>query len=382
MSRLEELIRELCPDGVEYRKIGSIAKVLRGKRLTKNQLAADNKYPVYHGGLEPLGFYKEKNRDADTTMVINVGASAGTVGFCDKDFWSSDGCYCISHNDVTVPKFIYLALSCQEKYIVSRVRHAGIPTLDAKVIEELSIPVPPIEVQREIVRILDKFTTLTAELTAELTARQKQYNYYREKLLTYNEDVRWLTIADVCRKVVSGGTPQAGNPEYYGGNIPWLRTQEIDWHDICDTSIKITEAGLSNSSAKWIPANCVIVAMYGATAAKVAINKIPLTTNQACCNLEIDNTIALYRYVFHWLCKEYMTLKSLGQGSQSNINAQTVKNYKIPVPPLAVQQRIVNILDRFDAICNDFTSGLPAEIEARKKQYEYYRDKLLTFREV
>ena len=119
--------------------------------------------------------------------------------------------------------------------------------------------------------------------------------------------------------------------------------------------------------------------MYGATAAKVAINKIPLTTNQACCNLEIDENKALYRYVFHWLCKEYMNLKLLGQGSQSNINSQTVKQYKIPLPPLEEQQHIVDILDRFDTLCNDLTSGLPAEIEARQKQYEYYRDKLLTF---
>ena len=121
--------------------------------------------------------------------------------------------------------------------------------------------------------------------------------------------------------------------------------------------------------------------MYGATAAKVAINKIPLTTNQACCNLEIDETKALYRYVFHWLCKEYWSLKALGQGSQSNLNAQTIKQYIIPLPPLPEQRRIVSILDRFDALCNDLTSGLPAEIAARQKQYEYYRDKLLTFPE-
>ena len=194
-------------------------------------------------------------------------------------------------------------------------------------------------------------------------------------------DVVWRTLGGICKKVVSGGTPQAGNPEYYGGTIPWLRTQEVGWKDITDTAVKITEAGLNASSAKWIPENCVIVAMYGATAAKVAINKIPLTTNQACCNLEIDEKQALYRYVFHWLCKEYFSLKALGQGSQSNINAQTIKQYKIPVPSLEVQAKIVNVLDNFDAICSDLNIGLPAEIEARQKQYEFYRDKLLTFKE-
>lgn len=189
MSKLNELINQYCPNGVEYRKIGDIAKVLRGKRLTKDQLSEENEFPVYHGGLEPLGFYSEKNRAANTVMIINVGASAGTVGFCDREFWSSDGCFCISHNEVTIPKYIYLALSSQERYIVSKVRHAGIPTLDAKIVEEMLIPVPPIPVQREIVRILDHFAELTIQLRKELeeeyNARQKQYEYYRDKLLTF-----------------------------------------------------------------------------------------------------------------------------------------------------------------------------------------------------
>ena len=121
--------------------------------------------------------------------------------------------------------------------------------------------------------------------------------------------------------------------------------------------------------------------MYGATAAKAAINAIPLTTNQACCNLEIDSSKALYKYVFYWFTKEYEHLKSMGQGSQNNINSKTVKDYKIPIPSLDKQKKIVELLDIFDSVCNDITSGLPAEIEARHKQYVYYRDKLLTFKE-
>ncbi len=192
--------------------------------------------------------------------------------------------------------------------------------------------------------------------------------------------MEWKKIEDVCINISSGGTPSTAKLEYYGGNIPWLRTQEVDWKDIYDTDIKITEEGLNNSSAKWIPANCVIIALYGATAAKAAINRIPLTTNQACCNLEVDETLATYRYVFHWICKEYKNLKSLGEGSQSNINGQKVKKYKIPIPPLPEQERIVAILDKFDALVNDISVGLPAEIEARRKQYEHYRGKLLNFK--
>jgi type I restriction enzyme S subunit len=169
------------------------------------------------------------------------------------------------------------------------------------------------------------------------------------------------------------------NRDYYLGDVPWLRTQEVDWNEINDTSVKITEEALNSCSAKWIKPNCVIVAMYGATAGKVAVNKIPLTTNQACCNLEIDSSVANYRYVYHWLCHRYTHLKSLGQGSQSNINATIIKDYPIPLPSLDEQKRIVSILDKFDSLCNSLTEGLPAEIELRKKQYEYYRDKLLAF---
>lgn len=121
--------------------------------------------------------------------------------------------------------------------------------------------------------------------------------------------------------------------------------------------------------------------MYGATAAKAAINKIPLTTNQACCNLEVNDEEALYRYVYQWVCCKYEILKALGQGSQNNLNAKQVKDFPIPLPSLPEQQRIVDVLDKFDALVNDISTGLPAEIEARRKQYEYYRDKLLTFEE-
>ena len=124
-----------------------------------------------------------------------------------------------------------------------------------------------------------------------------------------------------------------------------------------------------------IPVNCVIIAMYGATAAKCCINKIPLCTNQACCNLEIDDTLALYKFVFYNICKEYEKLKSLGEGSQNNISGQKIKDYRIPIPSLAIQQSIVEKLDAFESLI----SSLKEEIALRQKQYEYYREKLLTF---
>ena len=197
---------------------------------------------------------------------------------------------------------------------------------------------------------------------------------YLERLLD-GETVEWKTLGEICEKVCSGGTPLTSHSKYYEGNIPWLRTQDIDWQEVHDTEIKITEEAIANSSAKLIPKNCIIVAMYGATAAKACINKIPLTTNQACCNLQIDEKQAHYKYAYYWICNEYERLRAQGEGSQSNLNAKKIKSYPIPVPPLHVQARIVEILDKFTQL----EAELEAELEARKKQYAYYRDQLLKF---
>ena len=191
------------------------------------------------------------------------------------------------------------------------------------------------------------------------------------------DGVEWTTIENVCVKISSGGTPKISNPGYYGGNIPWLRTQEVDFQNIFTTSIKITESGLANSSANWIPENCVIVAMYGATAAKVAINKIPLTTNQACCNLHINEQKASYQFVFYWLSSQYEILKSKGQGSQSNINQKTIRKFPLPIPPLPIQKEIVRILDTFTALEAKLETKLEVELDTRKKQYEHYRTVLI-----
>lgn len=253
---------------------------------------------------------------------------------------------------------------------------------------KIEIPIPPLNVQAEIVRILDAFTELTAELTAELVARKQQYAYYREQLFNAEDnDFEWKTLGEVTKKWYSGGTPRAGNPEYYeGGNIPWLRTQEVKFNDIEATNIKITPAALKNSSAKWIPENCVIIAISGATAGRSAINKIPLTTNQHCGCLEIDSTKALYRYVFHWVSLNYENIKALGQGARGDLNSSIIKNFRIRIPhadhpekSLAEQARIVAILDKFDTLTTSLTEGLPREIELRQQQYEYYRELLLSF---
>lgn len=161
----------------------------------------------------------------------------------------------------------------------------------------------------------------------------------------------WKTyrLGEICKNVCSGGTPKSTEPSYYGGNIPWLNTKEVNFCRIDKTEKTITDSGFQNSSTKWVEKNSVIVAMYGATAAKVAINMIPLTTNQACCNLTIDPNLADFRFVYFYLCYKYTSLAALANGgAQQNLNAQRIKDFDITLPPLEEQKRIADILWSLD----------------------------------
>ena len=158
-----------------------------------------------------------------------------------------------------------------------------------------------------------------------------------------------VRLGDVCTRVCSGGTPKSTNPSYYGGEIPWLNTKEIDFNRIYSTEKTITDSGLNNSSAKWIVPNTVTVAMYGATAGKSCIVKVPMTTNQACCNLTINDEVADYEFVYYTLKNDYTTLASLANGgAQQNLNAQIIKDYVLKMPSLADQRRIASILSSLD----------------------------------
>lgn len=390
MSKLSFMERLLDGAKVEWKPLGEVVELQRGKRLVKSQLETAGKYAVYQNSMIPLGYYHESNVEAGSTFVICAGA-AGEIGYSEDKFWAADDVYFAVTPHSISRKFLYHFLLTQKGRIAGQVRRASIPRLPKSAIEKLDFPIPcpenpqkSLEIQTEIVRILDAFTALTAELTA----RKKQYNYYRDKLLSFAEsEAEWKALGEVTKKWYSGGTPTAGNPAYYdGGTIPWLRTQEVKFSDIEDTEVKITQSALDNSAAKWIPENCVIVAISGATAGRSAINKIPLTTNQHCGCLKIDDSKALYRYVFHWVSHNYETLKSLGQGARGDLNSSIIRSFKIPIPfaddpekSLAEQARIVAILDKFDALTNSITEGLPREIQLRQKQYEYYRDLLLDF---
>lgn len=377
MSKLQELIKELCPDGVEFKKLEEVCEIFSGKNKQKKE---QGKYPVY-GSTGIIAYCDNYQYDKEQLLIARVGANAGFIHIANGKYDVSDNTLIVDVIGTCNSIYIYYVLV--NSNINRYSKGGGQPLVTASDIKKIEIPLPPLEIQNEIVRILDTFTSHTAELQAELQARKEQYEYYRNKLLTFDENderVKWMTLGEVSVNVCSGGTPSTSNKKYYQGHIPWLRTQEVDWKDVSATKIKISEDAIKNSSAKIIPPNCVIVAMYGATAGKTCINKIPLTTNQACCNLEINKDIALYKYVYYWLYKEYYKLKALGEGSQSNISGKKIKSYAIPIPPLSEQQRIVSILDKFESLVNDLSEGLPAEITVVQEQYEYYRNKLLTFK--
>lgn len=382
MNRVEELIQQLCPKGVEWKKLGEVCEIKTGKGITQKDCTNERKYPVVSGGTTYMGYFKEYNRNENTVTISRVGANAGFVNFIAEKFYLNDKCFSvIPYQSKIVVKFLFYILKSIETSLINLQSEGGVPTINIVKVGNIEIPIPPLPIQQEIVRILDTFTELNTNLQTELEARKKQYAYYRDCLLNFEgvKGVEWKKIVDICDKITSGGTPSTSHKEYYQGYIPWLRTQEVNWNEVFDTEIKITDEAILNSSAKIIPENCVIVAMYGATAAKVCINKVPLATNQACCNLEINSAIALYKFVYHWFCCNYEKIRAMGEGSQSNISGKKIKDLIIPIPPLSEQRRIVAILDQFETLVNDLSIGLPAELEARRKQYEYYRDKLLTF---
>lgn len=391
MTQLETLIQTLCPNGVKFVKLGDVVRVLRGKRLTKSDLLSEALYNVYHGGIDPLGKYNEANREGNTVMVINVGASAGSVGFSKDAFWSSDGCFCLSKNDLIDSKFLYYYLLTQEKHLQSKVRKAGIPTLDSLVIESLQIPLPPLAVQSEIVRILDKFTLYKAELAAELAARLQQYEYYRDQLLTFDDTVKRKELGELCTLVTkqtgfdySNSIKDALTRHEGEDTVPYIQTKFFEGRKfIYKTDYYVPEKLVAKFPKITLDEKCILFSIVGAS-----IGNIGLFPNVRKCFLGGAIGVAKFKkdvnidFVYYYLCSKFgqkqIFAKVKGAG-QATVTIEDLRKFSIPLPPLSEQERIVSILDRFDKLCHDIREGLPAEIELRQKQYEHYRDKLLTF---
>ncbi|KRI82720.1 restriction endonuclease subunit S [Acinetobacter pittii] len=399
MSNLSLIEKLLDGVEIEFKSLDTVFYIFAGGDVPKDSFSEmpteEFKIPILSNGIGEKALYgwTDKAKIQKPSLTISARGTIGWTNFVDKPFFPIVRLLVLTPKNGLNLKYAYYFMKTIENGY--KVPPAGIPQLTKPMLKDVKIPIPcpdnpkkSLEIQIEIVRILDTFSDLNTELTTELNMRKIQYNYYREQLFSFKHgEVEWKTLGDVTKKWYSGGTPTAGKPEYYDeGLIPWLRTQEVKFSDIYSTEIKITEAALKHSSVKWIPANCVIVAISGATAGRSAINKIPLTTNQHCGCLEIDSTKALYRYVFHWISFNYENIKALGQGARGDLNSSIIKNFRLPIPyaddpnkSFAEQERIVLILDKFDALVNSITEGLPREIELRQQQYEYYRDLLLSF---
>lgn len=387
MSKLEELIKEFCPNGVEYVKIGSVVNYEQPSKYLVKKADYKEEYstPVLTAGQTfILGYTNDMNG------IYNASKDSPVIIF--DDF---TGAFKWVDFPFKVKSSAIKFLKANEKramlrYIFHVMGNINLTSTEHKrlwigIYSELQIPLPALPVQREIVQILDSFTLYSAELTAELTARRKQYEFYRDKLLmpkssTYQTE--WKELKDVCR-LVTGATPSTSKKEYWeNGTIPWMSSGEVNNKRIFYTEEKITELGYQSSSTTLVPIHSVVIALagQGKTRGKVAITEIELCTNQSLCSL-ICGTSMNYKFLYYYLDGKYEELRAIsnGDGTRGGLSLRLLAPYKIPVPPMEVQERIVKVLDNFDAICSDLGIGLPAEIEKRQKQYEYYREKLLTF---
>ena len=384
MSKLDKLLRELCPDGVEHKKLVDAVSIERGKRVVRSQLSISGKYPVYQNSLTPLGYHTDYNYNANTTFIIVAGA-AGEIGFSDKAFWAADDCFTVVRPENVLNRYIYHLLLNNQNQLASKVRKASIPRLSRSAIENLVIPIPPLDVQCEIVRILDNFTNLTAELTA----RKTQYAYYRDKLLKAETNAYKYKLGEIATVTKLAGFEFTNYVTYSeNGNIIALRglnvkNGRLDLHDVK----YVDKSDFSKLERSKLHIGDMLFTYVG-TVGQVAIvdeeDKYYLAPNVALirCNKEVllPQYMKYYFQTTRFWDKQIRRL--LQSSSMQNIPMEKIRKFEIAVPPLDVQNRIVNVLDNFEKICSDLNIGLPAEIEARQKQYEYYRDKLLTFKEV
>ena len=382
MSTLKELLKKHCPDGVEYIKLEDFCSFIAGGDVPKNNFSKEKttKYniPIISNGIGANALYGYTNIIKIDEPCISISAR-GTIGHCiyhEEPFFPIVRLICIIPNDICIPKFL--------KYffdnITIDVPKTGIPQLTIPMIKKTYVPVPPIEVQKEIVRILDEFSEKTNKLQEllhrETVLRKKQYEYYRGKLLTFGEDVEWKYLGEIgrvamCKRVMKAETEKEGD-------IPFYKIGTFGKKADAFISRELFEEYRNKYS--FPKKGDILISASGTIGRTVIYDGEPAYYQDSnIVWLEHDESIILNKYLFY--CYQLKPWNITSGGTIQRLYNDNIRNAKIPVPPLEEQERIVKILDQFDTLCNDITKGLPAEIELRKKQYEYYRDKLLTFKE-
>ena len=396
MSRLDELIQEYCPNGVNFKPIKEVYQRLKGTPITATKMKeiekADGDVRIFAGGKTVINAYEEDIPNANITRVPAVLVqSRGVIDavYYEKPFTFKNEMWAYTHDNKVTVKFLYYVLkNNMEKFREAASGMGSLPQISLKVTEDFEIPVPSLEVQREIVRILDNFT----ELTAELKARKKQYEYYRDRLLSDEmPGCVYLELNDVIHSLNTGLNPRQffrlntdDATNYYitireirGGRIvPTEKTDRIN-----------DEALVLCNNRSNLEVGDVLFSGTGTIGETAVITEYPHNWNikEGVYSIKPNQKKILPKFLRYLLMTESVRIsymKKVAGGTVQSIPMKELRKIRIPVPPLAEQERIVSILDRFDSLCNDISEGLPAEIEARQKQYEYYRDKLLTFQPI
>lgn len=384
MSDMSHMRKLLDGVEVEWKELGKVVKTITAPSKVKKEIyRAIGRVPIVDQGVDFIAGYTDEDfKPVKSDEYVIFGDHSEHIKFVDFSFiQGADGLKILKTKSDNA-KYIFYAFKNFYRKELNYKRHWS----SAK---EILIPIPypenpkkSLEIQAEIVRILDTFTKLTAELTAELTARKKKYNYYRDQLLSFEErDVEWKTLGDErFFEVASGGTPSKEKPEYWdNGDIPWLKSESCNNKPVYLATNFITELGLKKSSAKLLQRETTLIALVGATIFKTAFLEFQAATNQNIASIKSKNKNFINdKFVFYYITNLYDKLKS-EMRNYGMLNLTTLRQFKIPNPSPEEQARIVAILDKFDALTSSITEGLPREIALRQQQYEYYRDLLLNF---
>ena len=373
MSELQKLIRELCPNGVVYKKLGDIAIIKNGRDY--KHLGRGN-IPVYGSG--GIMSYVDAYVYEKPTVLIPRKGSLGNVFYVDTPFWNVDTIfYTIIDTSNVLPKFLYYVLLKEQLEKLNTA--GGVPSLTQTVLNKILIPVPPPEVQEEIVKILDRFAEYAAELQAELQARQEQYEYYRNKLLTFakigggTHSVTWMKMSEIgdicmCKRIMKEQTNRtSGIPFYKIGTFGKVADAYIsrELYEDYKKRFSFPVKGEILISASGTIGRSVI---YDGKDAYFQDSNIVWIHN--------DETKVLNKYLYYY----YQIVEwNVEGGTIKRLYNNNLAKTKIAVPSLSEQERIVAILDKFEVLVNDLSQGLPAEVAAVQEQYEYYRNKLLSF---
>ena len=399
-------IPDIDCSNVEYKRLGDIAIIERGKRVVRNDLSEKIGYPVYQNALKPLGYYTDKNRNANSVFIIGAGA-AGEIGYSYVDYWAADDCFTFVCDDKLNQRYLYFLLMSKQAYLKNNVRKSSIPRLPRIALENMEIPVPPFSVQENIVRILNRFDKLNNDMSeglpAEIEARKKQYEYYRDTLLSFDDKacshivkverereltrskaIKWLKLGEIA-SIIRGGNFQ--KKDFVEQGKPCIHYGQIYTRLGTTTSKSITYLNddVYSKSKKAMP-NDIVMAVTSENIEDVCKSTVWLgnedlavSGHTAIIHPSINSKYLAYYFQTTMFFKQK---RKLAHGTKViEVTPDKLNDIIVPVPPLEEQERIVSILDRFDKLCNDISEGLPAEIEARQKQYEYYRDKLLSFKE-